>query len=176
MLIETSKQRLKFCMLNILQVLPMWLTSSPSPDFMLAINCVISRGTLLAQYMQVHPNLFVGGRKPTGASEADISGLPSSHSLMGSLGTSCHILSINYSPCFSSPWVVELLARSLLCDSHQEGWPPWRNHIIWAETFAALCHIPLLFFVSPNCCIKSKMRLSGSGHKLPSNCKVTILT
>lgn len=60
-------------------------------------------------------SLFIGGWKPTGASEADISGLPSSRSLTGSLGTCCHILLINYSPCFSSPWAVGLLARRRVC-------------------------------------------------------------
>lgn len=64
-------------------------------------------------------SLFIRGRKPTGASEPDISALPSLHSLTGSPGTCCHILPINYSACFFSPCVVGLLARSrVFCVTH----------------------------------------------------------
>lgn len=118
-------------MLNILQVLPVWLTSSPSADIMLAICCMISRGTLLAQQLQVHPNLCLWEDE----SQLELQRLPSSHSLMVSLGKCCHILPINYSLCFSS-WVCGTLGqkKSLLRDPHQEGWPPWSTHIILAET------------------------------------------
>ena len=101
-------------MLNALQVLPMWLTSGASADFMLAIadQQRDSAGTAVARSSK---SLFIGGWKPAGASGADISGLPSSHSPTGSLGTCCHILPINYSTYFSPPGVVGLLARRSVC-------------------------------------------------------------
>lgn len=46
-------------------------------------------------------SLFIGEWKPTGTSEADTSGLPSSERKRGSLGTCCHILPRNCS-CFCS--------------------------------------------------------------------------